>query len=123
MEVAKTFDRDGVRYRPGDTLPEGLDRQTLEHYKRHGMVREAMVRVGILSAGYKFKVLSLDSSGQRFVVMVDLTEEQREVLSLRFVGELPIRDVALSLGKTEGAVTQLQARAVAALGRLLSGEG
>ena len=38
----------------------------------HGMVREAMVRVGILSAGYKFKVLSLDSSGQRFVVMVDL---------------------------------------------------
>ena len=41
MEVAKTFDRDGVRYRPGDTLPEGLDKQTLEHYKRHGMVREA----------------------------------------------------------------------------------
>lgn len=36
------------------------------------IVREAMVRVGILSAGYKFKVLSLDSSGQRFVVMVDL---------------------------------------------------
>ena len=38
----------------------------------YGMVREAMVRVGILSAGYKFKVLSLDSGGQRFVVMVDL---------------------------------------------------
>lgn len=36
------------------------------------IVREAMVRVGILSAGYKFKVLSLDSVGQRFVVMVDL---------------------------------------------------
>lgn len=31
-----------------------------------------MVRVGILSAGYKFKVLSLDNVGQRFVVMVDL---------------------------------------------------
>ncbi|RGE38502.1 hypothetical protein DZC30_22470 [Comamonas testosteroni] len=38
----------------------------------YGMVREAMVRVGILSAGYKFKALSLDSAGQRFVVMVDL---------------------------------------------------
>lgn len=36
------------------------------------IVREAMVRVGILSAGYKFKVLSLDNVGQRFVVMVDL---------------------------------------------------
>ncbi|WP_417282656.1 hypothetical protein [Comamonas sp.] len=40
MEVAKTFDRDGVRYRPGDPLPEGLDKITMDHYKRHGMVRE-----------------------------------------------------------------------------------
>lgn len=40
MEVAKTFDRNGVRYRPGDPLPEGLDKTTLDHYKRHGMVRE-----------------------------------------------------------------------------------
>lgn len=40
MEVAKTFDRDGVRYRPGDLLPEGLDKITMDHYKRHGMVRE-----------------------------------------------------------------------------------
>lgn len=40
MEVAKTFERDGKRYRPGDPLPEGLDAVTLAHYKRHGMVRE-----------------------------------------------------------------------------------
>lgn len=64
-----------------------------------------------------------DMSQRLLAAMADLTEEQREVLSLRFVGELPIRDVALSLGKTEGSVKQLQARAVAALGRLLSGEG
>ena len=61
---------------------------------------------------------------QRLVAAMEgLTPERREVLSLRFVGELPIRDVALSLGKTEGAVKQLQARAVATLGRLMSGEG
>lgn len=53
------------------------------------IVREAMVRVGILTAGYKFKVLSLDSSGQRFVVMVDLApayaadaSQQRSIESL-----------------------------------------
>lgn len=53
------------------------------------IVREAMVRVGILSAGYKFKVLSLDSTGQRFVVMVDLapayaadTSQQRRIEAL-----------------------------------------
>lgn len=40
MEAAKTFERDGKRYRPGDAMPDGLDAVTLAHYKRHGMVRE-----------------------------------------------------------------------------------
>lgn len=38
----------------------------------YGVVRDVMVRAGVLSASYKFKVLSLDSAGQRFVVMLDL---------------------------------------------------
>jgi len=41
MEVAKTFERNGVRYRPGDELPPDLDKDVLAHYQRHGMVREA----------------------------------------------------------------------------------
>lgn len=41
LEVAKTFERNSVRYRPGDPLPSDLDKQTLDHYKRHGMVRPA----------------------------------------------------------------------------------
>ncbi len=52
--------------------------------------------------------------------MQDLTEEQRHVLSLRFGSDMPIQDVARVLGKSEGAVKQLQARAVAALARKLS---
>lgn len=40
FEVAKTFMRGGTLLRPGDELPEGLDKITLDHYKRHGMVRE-----------------------------------------------------------------------------------
>ena len=54
--------------------------------------------------------------------MQDLTEEQRHVLSLRFGSDMPIQDVARALGKSEGAVKQLQARAVAALARKLSPE-
>ena len=50
----------------------------------------------------------------------DLTEEQRHVLSLRFGADMPIQDVARTLGKSEGAIKQLQARAVAALARKLS---
>lgn len=52
--------------------------------------------------------------------MQDLTEEQRHVLSLRFGSDLPIQEVARTLGKSEGAIKQLQARAVAALARQLA---
>ena len=38
------------------------------------VVREAMVRAGVLSSSYKFKVLSLDPRGRQFLVMVDLAQ-------------------------------------------------
>ena len=34
------------------------------------VIRESMMRAGILSAAYKFKVLSLDRKGRRFLVMM-----------------------------------------------------
>jgi len=52
--------------------------------------------------------------------MTGLTEEQQNVLALRFGYDMPIQEVARTLGKTEGAVKQLQARAIAALARRLS---
>lgn len=39
------------------------------------VVREAMARVGVLSSSYKFKVLSLDSRGRQFMVMMDVALE------------------------------------------------
>jgi hypothetical protein len=42
----------------------------------YGAVRDAMVRAGVLSSSYKFKVLSLDSRGRQFMVMVDLAADQ-----------------------------------------------
>lgn len=38
----------------------------------YAVVRESMMRAGMLSASYKFKVLSLDPRGRQFLVMVDL---------------------------------------------------
>lgn len=49
--------------------------------------------------------------------MVELTDEQRHVIALRFGNEMPIREVARTMGKSEGSIKQLQARAVAALAR------
>ena len=48
-----------------------------------------------------------------------LPEEQRDVLLLRFVSELPHRDVASRLGRTEQATRALQYRALLNLRRVL----
>ncbi len=41
----------------------------------YAAVREAMIRAGVLSGSYKFKVLSLDPRGEQFMVMMDLARE------------------------------------------------
>ncbi len=48
-----------------------------------------------------------------------LTEAQREVISLRFAGELAISQVAKIMGKSEGAVKALQHSAIVALRKTL----
>jgi RNA polymerase sigma-70 factor (ECF subfamily) len=55
-----------------------------------------------------------------YQALEELTEDQQDVIALRFGYEMPIRDVAQTMGKSEGAVKQLQARAVASLSRKLS---
>jgi RNA polymerase sigma-70 factor (ECF subfamily) len=51
-----------------------------------------------------------------------LTPAQREVVSLRFGGELSVAEVARAMGKSEGAVKALQHSAIVALRKAL-GEG
>lgn len=52
--------------------------------------------------------------------MATLTDEQQHVLAMRYGREMPIQEVARALGKTEGAIKQLQARAIAALARKMA---
>jgi RNA polymerase sigma-70 factor (ECF subfamily) len=52
-------------------------------------------------------------------VLADLVPDQREVLTLRAVGDLTVEQVAEVLGKNRGAVKSLQRRGVAALRRRL----
>ena len=49
-----------------------------------------------------------------------LTPAQREVISLRFAGELPVAQVAKIMGKSQGAVKALQHSAIVALRKALS---
>ncbi len=53
--------------------------------------------------------------------MAHLSADQRAVLQMRYVADLSAPEVAIVLGKTEGAIRSLQHRGERALGRLLEG--
>lgn len=53
-------------------------------------------------------------------VLDELTPEQRDVLLLRIVGDLPVHDVAVIVGKRPGAVRALQHRGLERLRSLLA---
>jgi hypothetical protein len=68
-----------VRRGGHDTGPENIAQPANRKGERmaqrellYGVVRECMLHAGVLSASYKFKVLSLDGRGRQFLVMVDL---------------------------------------------------
>ena len=48
-----------------------------------------------------------------------LTQEQRDVIMLRFIAELSIQEVAVRLGRSEGSVKALQHRGIQSLARRL----
>ena len=62
------------------------------------------------------------AAGPTMQLLNELTEEQRSVILLRIVADLPVADVAGILGKTEGAVKTLQQRAVRRLARMIPAE-
>jgi RNA polymerase sigma-70 factor (ECF subfamily) len=52
-------------------------------------------------------------------LIAQLTDDQQDVLILRFIGEMSLSQVAETLGKTVGATKATQHRALASLARLL----
>jgi RNA polymerase sigma-70 factor (ECF subfamily) len=56
-------------------------------------------------------------------LIAQLTDDQQDVLILRFIGDMSLTEVAEILGKTLGATKALQHRALAALARMLERQG
>ncbi|TFZ01926.1 hypothetical protein [Ramlibacter humi] len=60
------------------TRPPPLGSRKVERTHRrellYTIVRECMVRAGVLTSSYRFKVLSLDGRGRQFMIMVDLVD-------------------------------------------------
>src|SRR5215813_1823760 len=64
---------------------------------------------------------AIEQRAQLFRLVDDLPGEQRRVVFARFVDHKSIREVAQDLGKTEGAVKQLQFRALTTLRKQMEG--
>lgn len=60
-----------------------------------------------------------DRWGRAIDLVAQLTDDQQDVLILRFIGELTLSEVADTLGKTTGSVKSLQHRALTSLARLV----
>ncbi|MEZ4594620.1 MAG: sigma-70 family RNA polymerase sigma factor [Chloroflexota bacterium] len=56
-------------------------------------------------------------------VMSGLTDEQQNVLALRFGFGMPIQEVADTMGKSEGSIKMLQARAISAISQRIMLQG
>ncbi|OPF62739.1 hypothetical protein BC358_11060 [Hydrogenophaga sp. H7] len=48
-------------------------RRILRREQLFSVVRESLIRAGVLSTSYEFKVLALDSTGDGFLVLINLT--------------------------------------------------
>ena len=61
--------------------------------------------------------------GMAIDLLARLTDDQQDVLILRFIGEMSLSEVAGTLGKTLGATKAVQHRALATLARMLEEQG
>ena len=65
--------RSVTRAAENTAVREQLRSQSLARREQlYGTVRESLLRVGILAASYKFKVLALDQGGRQYLVMIDV---------------------------------------------------
>jgi len=97
--LAMDFFRAGKRVQPEEEVPEppGSEEASAEFHALHSIGRSSMLDL-----------------------IADLSPEQRQVLTLKFVFDFANGDVAQILGKTEGAVKSLQHRALATLQKHVS---
>ena len=81
---------------------------------------------GDSSATHSFQQQDVEDSERRahlFSLVDALSDDQRSVIVMRFAEEKSIRDIAAELGRSEGAIKQLQFRALQNLrGKLASDE-
>lgn len=99
--------------------------KVVDYYRRQRVQRATSLEDG-LGAGKLDEphdaVVRRDEVREAWGAVAQLTDEQQQVVALRFLSGYSTAEVAAQLGKTEGAIKQLQNRALASLRRIL-GDG
>jgi RNA polymerase sigma-70 factor, ECF subfamily len=97
---------------------------TIDHYRRQGKVNVVSIDEALLPESADPSDLALDriDNEQLRRCLRALTDDQQQVLVLRFFQDLTANQVAEITGKSVGAVQALQHRALASLERVLRGE-
>jgi len=99
----------------------------IDHYRKRRLplVDDAEVQLSIVTdpgEGPEANLLADESRRLLYQAVMQLTSEQRQVIGCRFYFNLPVHEVALMMGKTEGAVKALQFRALERLRRMMAPE-
>jgi RNA polymerase sigma-70 factor (ECF subfamily) len=116
-------------YEPGSTPFLGwlyciAHARTVDHWRRQGR-RQEMQLIETLASDDPW-LDYLDAEGRWLTAMdllAQLTDDQQDVMILRFMGDMSLSEVASILNKTVNAVKSIQHRALASLARLLQEAG
>lgn len=93
-----------------------IARNTLIDYWRRKGTRKTIVSDEVVMIEGENKAESSPNLGLDFKEMIrELSEDQKEAITLRYVEDLPIKDIANIMGKSEEAVRQLLSRGIKAL--------
>jgi RNA polymerase sigma-70 factor (ECF subfamily) len=110
---------------PIDRWLFGIARRTVaDHFRRRRPAESLDVRHAdtLVHAGPGPEEISVRREQLRAAgtLIASLTDEQRDVLSLRLIGELPYPDIAVIVGRSEAAVKKIAYRA---LTKIREGQG
>ena len=97
-----------------------------DYYRRRERRPEVELDETVLpatDAGLAQTVIAAEEQAALLAAMEELTDEQRDVVFLRFMEGLSIRDVAEVMDKTEGAIKALQYRSMQALSKIMQQKG
>ena len=80
IDATLPFNHSGKsRAKGANSVPGSAANRKNERLERrellYAVVRESMTRAGLLSTSYKFKVLSLDSRGRQYLIMMDMARQ------------------------------------------------